>query len=356
MPYFEMESKGGVKLVRAVVKRKPGPGAELTEVAVPRPGPGQVLVKVLATSICGSDLHIYTWNRWAQERIRPPLVLGHEFGGRVVETGPGVNMVNVGDLVSAETHVVCGKCYQCRTGNAHICIETAILGVDRDGAFAEYVVIPQENAWINPPDLPPAIASIQEPFGNAVHTVLAGPVAGCSMAVLGCGPLGLAAVAIAKACGAARVYATDINPYRLELARALGADATIQVGLLDAVKSILEDTAGHGVDAVLEMSGSAQAVQDALKLVRRGGRVSLLGLPSQPVELDLAEGLVMKGVTFQGIAGRRMYETWYQTRGLLGSGRVNLGPLITHEMPLHDFARGMELMSSGQCGKVVLYP
>ncbi|MEW6524341.1 MAG: L-threonine 3-dehydrogenase [Bacillota bacterium] len=342
--------------MKAVVKHAPGPGAGLTEVKVPSPGPGQILIKVKATSICGSDYHIYTWNRWAQERVKPPLVLGHEFAGQVVETGPGVSMVGVGDLVSAETHVVCGRCYQCRTGNAHACHETAILGVDMDGTFAEYVVLPEENAWVNPPDLPPEVASVQEPFGNAVHTVLAGPVAGCTVAVLGCGPIGLCAVAIAKACGAARVYASDINLYRLDLARTMGADVTIRADQADVVRSILEDTGGHGVDVVLEMSGAVQVVAGALKMVRRGGRVSLLGIPSRPVELDLAEDLVMKGVTVQGIAGRRMYETWYQTRALLSSGQVDIGPLITHKFRLEEFDRGMDLMGSGECGKVVLYP
>jgi threonine 3-dehydrogenase len=342
-------------MMRAVLKRAPGPGAELAEVEVPRPQRRQVLVKVKATSICGSDYHIYSWNQWAQERVRPPLILGHEFAGEIVATGPDVTMVRVGDLVSAETHVVCGRCYQCRTGNAHTCHETAILGVDMDGAFAEYVVLPEENAWVNPPGLPPEIASVQEPFGNAVHTVLAGPVAGATVVVLGCGPIGLCAVAIAKACGAARVWAVDINGYRLELAGRMGADAALHATEDQVVATVMDETGGHGADVVLEMSGAAPAIKQSLGLVRRGGLISLLGIPSRPVELDLAEGVVMKGVTLKGIAGRRMYETWYQTRALLSSGQVDLTPLITHRFALADYDRGMQLMGSGQCGKVVLY-
>ena len=343
-------------MMQAVVKREPGWGAELVSTPIPKVGPGQILVRVLATSICGSDHHIYIWNDWAKGRIKPPLTLGHEFAGEVVEVGEGVTQVSQGDRVSAETHVVCGYCSQCRTGHAHTCYNTKILGVDMDGAFAEYVALPAENAWVNPPELPVEIASVQEPFGNAVHTVLSGPVAGSSLVVLGCGPIGLFAVGIARACGAARVYAVDTNDYRLELAEAMGADLCLRADQVDPVRSIWEDNAGQGVDVALEMSGAVVAVQQSIEVVKPGGRVSLLGIPAEPVALDLAEGVVMKGITLQGIAGRRMYETWYQTRALLSSGRVDIEPVITHRLPLSEFEKGMELMGSGQCGKVILTP
>ncbi|MBA1334892.1 MAG: L-threonine 3-dehydrogenase [Firmicutes bacterium] len=342
--------------MKAVVKQTSAPGAELVMVDIPSPGPGEVLVNVHSASICGTDHHIYIWNEWAQGRIKPPKIMGHEFYGEVVELGDGTESIKVGDLVSAETHVVCGRCPLCLTGKGHVCKNTTILGVDINGAFAEYVVIPEANAWINGKNIPPELASIQEPLGNAVHTVLSGDIAGRTVAVTGCGPIGLMAIAVAKAVGAAAVYATEINGYRAELAMKMGAERVFNPAREDAVKGILEATGGYGVDVVAEMSGNPKAISQAFDMVKQGGRISLLGLPAKPVELDISEKLIFKGVTVKGITGRLMYDTWFQVKGLLESGRMDLQPVITHRLPLEDFKKGMELMDSGDCGKVILYP
>lgn len=357
--------------MKALVKPAPMPGAELREVPVPKPGPGEVLVKVRVASICGTDVHIWEWNRWAAARLKPPVIFGHEFAGDVVALGPGVETpsggaeragagsgervgVAVGDYVSAESHVVCGQCYQCRTGQSHVCQRCSILGVDRAGCFADYVAVPASNVWVNEKDLPPEVASVQEPFGNAVDTVFAGEVPGRSFLVLGCGPIGLMAVALLRASGATPVIAADLSDYRLELARRLGADHAVSARTTDAVAETLRLTGGEGVDAVLEMSGARTALRQALKAARNGGRVAMLGLPSGPVELDLAEDFVFKGLTLQGITGRHIFETWYKTRAFLGSGRVDLRSLITHTFPIGAFREAFELAASGQCGKVVL--
>lgn len=342
--------------MKAVVKVAPGPGAELREVEVPRPGPGEVLVKVRATSICGTDHHVYRWDTWSAGRVRPPLVLGHEFCGEVVELGPGVDGVAVGDYVSAESHVVCGSCYQCRTGQAHVCSHTRILGVDRDGCFAEYVVVPAVNIWRNSPTLPADVAAMQEPLGNAVHAALHFPLVARTVAVVGCGPLGLCAVGIARAAGASRVLAAEVNSYRQELARRVGAHRVIDPRREDLTRVLREETGGLGVDVLLEMSGHPDAVRAALRGTRSGGDVALLGLPAAPFELDVGNEVVMRGLTVQGIAGRRLWQTWYQVRALLDSGVLDVGPVITHRLPLEEFRLGMELMARGECGKVVLYP
>lgn len=342
--------------MRAVAKLRPEPGAQLVEVDIPAPGPRDVLVKVKATSICGTDVHIYKWDEWSQNRIRTPRIIGHEFAGEVVEVGAEVTGVNPGDLVSAETHIVCGRCYQCLTGAGHICKLCSIIGVDRDGAFAEYVALPADNAWLNPPGLAPELASIQEPLGNAVHTVLSGEIAALNVAIIGCGPIGLAAIAVAKACGAARVVATDVNLYRLGLAVKLGADRAVNAAQEDAVRVILEETGGEGADVVLEMSGHPGAIRDGFRALRNGGRVALLGIPARPVELDLTNDIVFKGAHVIGITGRLMYKTWYQTRALLASGRVNVAPIITHRFPLAEFRQAIELVASGDSGKVIMCP
>lgn len=342
--------------MKVVLKDKPGAGAVLAEKDIPKIGPNDVLVKVLATSICGTDYHIYSWDEWSQKRIKPPRVMGHEFAGEVVEVGSDVKSIKVGDIVSAETHIVCGVCPQCTTGNAHICANTEILGVDTDGAFAEYVVIPESNAWVNDKDVSPELLSIQEPLGNAVHTVLAGDIVGNSIAVVGCGPIGLMAVAVAKAVGASKVIAVEVNEYRIELAKKMGADVVVNPVKENVIERVLEETSGCGVDVVAEMSGNPTAIQQALKYIKLGGRMSLLGIPSKNVELDLSNDVIFKGITIQGIVGRRMYDTWYQVKGLLASGNLNLEPIITHKLPLEEFEKGMELMKSGNCGKVVLYP
>ncbi|NIN69088.1 MAG: L-threonine 3-dehydrogenase [Anaerolineae bacterium] len=342
--------------MRAVVKAEAAPGARLMIVDVPEAGPGEVLVKVKATSICGTDVHIYQWDAWARSRIKPPMVFGHEFAGEVVQLGEGVTTLKSGDYVSAETHIVCGACYQCRTGQAHICGNVSIIGVDRPGSFAEYVIIPPENAWFNPPDMPPEVASIQEPFGNAVHSALSTDLAGKTVLVTGCGPIGLMAIGIAKSAGASAVYGTEVVPYRLDLASRMGPDLILNPRETDVVSQIMTATDGQGVDVVLEMSGDPSAIHEGFAVLRDGGYAALLGIPSGPIELDLANEVIFKGASVYGVAGRQMWKTWYQTRALLSSGAVDVGPIITHELSLEDFEQGLQLMSTGQCGKVVLHP
>lgn len=340
----------------AVLKPTPAPGSSVTQVPIPELGPRDVLIKVRAASICGTDLHIQNWDKWAQGRIRPPLVFGHEFCGHVAEIGAAVTHVALGAFVSVEGHIADGTCYQCRTGNAHICENVAIVGVDRPGCFAEYVAIPETNVYALDPDLSPEVAAIQDPFGNAVHTTLSGEVVGLTVAVVGAGPIGCCAVAVARAAGARAVYATDVRPYRLELARRMGVDRAIDSTREDAVAAVKAETDGHGADVVLEMSGHPDGVRQAFKMLRRGGRISLLGIPSQPVTLELAEDVIFKGATVHGINGRRMWQTWYQAQALLRSGKVDLTPLITHTLPLSEIEKGMALLGDGQAAKIILYP
>jgi len=344
--------------MRAVVKAEPGPGLHLQERPLPEIGPRDVLVRVKAASICGTDLHIYRWDPWAAGRLRPPLVIGHEFCGEVVATGSDVSEaeVRVGDYISAESHVICGVCDMCRTGKGHLCRNTKILGVDRDGCFAEYVAIPAINAWPDPPEMPPEIASLQENFGNAVHTAFAVDVRAKKVLVTGCGPVGLMAIAVAKALGARAVYATDISSYRLKLAREMGADAVFDAREADVVEAVLEATDGEEVDVLLEMSGAPSALRQGFRLLKPGGEAALLGLHGSPVEFDFDNLLVFKGITVHGVIGRRLWETWYQARGLLRSGAVDLRPVVTHRFPLDEFEKAFDLMASGECGKVVLIP
>jgi threonine 3-dehydrogenase len=330
----------------------------LEEVPVPVPGDDEVLVRVEAASVCGTDLHIFRWDAWSQHRVRPPLTLGHEFAGTVVETGRFVRHVQVGDYVSAESHVTCGMCFHCRTGHAHMCELTRILGVDRDGAFAEYVTVPESVIWHNDrAKLPPEIACLQEPFGNAVFAVSQQDLAGRTVAILGCGPIGLFSVGIARASGAGRVLASDRTPFRLELAERMGAAATLDVGGIEDVPAwFVEHNEGEEVDVVFEMSGAPSAIGDAFRIVRNGGRVVLFGIPARPVEIDVAESLIFKNLTVSAVNGREVFGTWYRTRWLLEHGVVDLRPLITHELPLADYAEAFALLDSGEACKIVLYP
>ena len=268
--------------MQAIVKAKAAPGIEIREVPVPTPGPGDVLVRVQAASVCGTDLHIFNWDPWAKGRIHPPLIPGHEFSGSVAGVGRGVSTVHEGDLVSAEMHVACGKCLQCRTGQAHICQHVRILGVDADGAFAGYAIIPETNIWKLSPSIPHDYASLLDPLGNAVHTVLAGPIAAPTVAVPGCGAIGLFSIAVAKACGAARVFAIEVNEHRRKVAAEMGADQTFDPATENVEKKILEATGGTGVDVLLEMSGNPEAIRLGFAILRTGGRASLLGIPSRP--------------------------------------------------------------------------
>jgi threonine 3-dehydrogenase len=342
--------------MQAVVKPEAAPGIELREVPVPVPGPGEVLVRVQTASVCGTDLHIYNWDPWARGRIHPPLIPGHEFAGVVAALGKGVSTVHEGDLVSAEMHVACGKCLQCRTGLAHVCQHVRILGVDADGAFASYAVIPESNIWKLSPSIPHDYASLLDPLGNAVHSVLAGEIAARTVAVTGCGAIGLFSIAVAKACGAARVFATETNAHRRKVALEMGAELALDPTTDHVEKRILEATGGTGVDVLLEMSGHPEAMRLGFALLRTGGRASLLGIPSRPFELDFARDIIFKGATVQGINGRKMFETWFQMEALLATGKLNLEPVITHRLKLSEFKKAMVLLESGEAIKVVMRP
>jgi threonine 3-dehydrogenase len=342
--------------MRAVVKARATRGAELQHVPVPAIGSQDILVKVRAATICGTDLHIYRWDAWAQSRINPPMVFGHEFAGDVVAVGKDVTTVNIGDFVSGETHIVCGHCHACRTGAFHICHNVKIVGVDRPGCFAEYVAIPAFNAWRNDPQLDPAVAAAQEPFGNAVHATLATDLATKTVLVTGCGPIGLFSVAIARAAGASRIFATDVNLQRLEMARAMGATDPID-GRSNVVDQIMAATEGNGVDVLIEMSGNPAAIDQGFASLRYGGFVALLGLPRHPINnFDLANHIVFKGATVYGVSGRKMFETWYQTRALINGGSVDITPIITHRLPLESFEQAFEMMMQGEAAKVALLP
>ncbi len=342
----------------ALRKTEPAPGLVLEEVPEPVAAAGEVVVEVEAASVCGTDLHIHRWDEWAQHRVRPPLTLGHELAGTVVEVGKDVRHVEPGDYVSAESHVTCGMCFFCRTGQAHMCEQTQILGVDRDGAFAPYVAVPESVIWKNDrAKLPPEIATLQEPFGNAVFATSEQDLAGQSVAALGCGPVGLFTIAIARASGAAIVLAADRRPYRLALAGRMGAHETVNVDEVpDTAVWFRERNEGYGLDVVFEMSGAPRAIADAFKIARNGGRVVLFGIPSRPVEIDVAEALIFKNLDVLAISGRRIFATWYKTRWLLESGVVDLRPLITHEYPLEDFELAMAELEAGEACKIVLYP
>lgn len=343
------------KRMLGLEKAGPGPGARLVERPVPEPGPGQVLIQVTTASICGTDVHIYKWNDWAKARIKPPLIFGHEFCGRLAALGPGVdpNQYPRGAYVTAEMHMACGHCAYCRTGQAHICQNIRIGGVDTDGCFASYVVVPAANVWRLDPSIPQEVASIMDPLGNAVHAALAVPLTGRHVLITGAGPIGLASAGIARMAGAASVTATDLSPYRRRLAERMGARALDPRE--DLIGYLREGTDGLGVDVVLEMSGHPDAIRQGLAALRKGGEMVLLGLPDEPVALDLGEGVIFKEITLRGINGRRMFQTWYQAQALLRAG-LDLRPVITHRFPMERYQEAFDLMASGQCGKVILIP
>ena len=346
--------------MRALRKARPEPGANLEDVPVPRPGPGEVLIEVAAASICGSDIHIYEWDSWAPDRIRTPMTFGHEVAGHVVATGPEVHHIAPGAFVSAEGHVFCGFCPQCRRGRMHTCEKMRILGVDFDGGFAEYVVIPERNAWLVDTRIPPDIASIHDPFGNAVHTVFieggAQDVVGSTVVVLGCGSIGLFAVGIARACGARQVVAVEPNDFRQGLAKQMGADVVVDPGRVDAVDAVMEATEGHGAEVVLEMSGVPSVIDQGTRMLAGGGRMALLGLPGEPVTLEITDQVIFKEARLYGVTGRTIFRTWELTSTLLATGMVDVSPIITHRFSLEDFEEAFDAVTSGRSGKVILTP
>lgn len=341
--------------MRAIIKPKRQPGLTVSDVPEPRCGPLDVLIRVHHAGVCGTDLHIADWDEWAQGRIRPPVVVGHEFAGEIVEVGEDVGeALSVGQEVTAEGHIVCGHCRQCRTGNAHICQNTQIIGVDRDGAFADYVTMPAIN--VMPLDgIPTTVGAIMDPLGNAFHTVLsADEIPGSTVLVLGCGPIGCFAVGIARAAGAARVLASDPIENRLELARQMGAHVLFNPTDVDVVEQVRAETNGEGADLVCEMSGHPQAIDQAFKAARLGGRVNLLGLPKGAVPIHLSEDVIFKGLTTYGVIGRRMFQTWHQMRRFLSSGLLDPTPVVTHQFPLEEIDQALAAIRSGAAGKVIL--
>lgn len=342
--------------MKALRKMQPAKGLSYEAAGVPAAGPTDVLVRVKAASICGTDLHIYGWDRWSQGRIKPPVTLGHEFCGVVERAGEEVTAIKPGDFVSAEMHVNCGHCHQCRVGEAHICQNLRIIGIDQDGAFAEFVKIPAANIIKLDPSIPEHYGAILDPLGNAVHTVLAGPIAGQTVLVTGCGPIGLMSIAVAKACGSSTVFATETNEQRRQMARRMGADVVLNPAAEDAVARILSETGGTGVDALLEMSGNPTAIQQGFKALRAGGRASLLGIPTENVPLDLVNDVIFKGATVQGIYGRRMYGTWVQMTALLKAGRLDLEPLFGERVGLEQFEGAFLKLQGGWAGKILMYP
>jgi threonine 3-dehydrogenase len=343
--------------MKALVKTRPERGAELRDLQVPSVGPGQVLVKVKATAICGTDVHIYEWNAYAQQRIKLPMVFGHEFCGEVVRVGEQVRHLKPGDLIAGETHIPCGDCFQCQTGNQHVCEGMTILGVHTAGVFSEFAVIPAVCAWKLPAGTDPELGAVLEPMGVAAHGLLVEPVDGGSVAIIGCGPIGIFAAQIAAAMGAHPLFVIDVNPDRLAMAQRIVPQA---VGLNPAKDGPLEvvrkATGRGGVDIAVELSGSVPGTRLAFDLVRVGGRVSLVGLTGEPVILNTVNDIIYKEVTVKGTTGRLMWKTWHQLDRLLASGRLDPRPVITHRFPLTEYAQAFDLARSGKAGKIILLP
>lgn len=332
----------------AVVKEKPEAGVVIKEVPVPTPGEDEVLVKVKAASICGTDINIYDWTPWAQGHITPPAVIGHEIVGEIIEINSGDSQgLAVGDLVSSETHIFCGTCYQCRIGNKHICEKMQLFGIGRDGGFAEYAVIPVRTSWKNDTSIPIEWMSAQEPLGNAVHVVQKAGVMGKTVVVFGLGPTGLCAIAVAKAYGATKVIGINRGEYRRNLGKEMGADE-----VYEKLPQIYE----HMIDVSLEMSGNADVIQDALKATRIAGTIIFFGIPKKEVTLDVGKYFINKELTAKSVFGRKIWETWYQVSDLLKTKKVDLGVMITHRFNLSEFEEAMKVMKSGECGKILLTP
>lgn len=337
--------------MRALVKAAPAPGFALQTVPEPTIRDDEVLIRVRRAGVCGTDVHIYDWDAWAQGRCRPPFVVGHEFSGDVVRVGSLVTDVREGDRVTAEGHIVDGRCLLCRTGNAHACPYSKVIGVDRDGCFADYIAMPATNVWHLDDEVSYDVGAIHDPMGNAFHTALTADIPGAVVLVTGCGPIGIFAVGICRAAGASMIIASDVNDRRLALAREMGADEAVHPNELAAV--VERATGGLGVDVVLEMSGVPSAIHQAFKLVRPAGRVQMLGVPAKPMEFDFATELVFKGVTVYGVTGRRMYDTWIQITRFLRSGHFDPTPVITHRFPLECADEAIRAIKGGEAGKVI---
>jgi threonine 3-dehydrogenase len=341
----------------AVVKQKREAGAKLEVVKIPELGPEDVLVKVKATALCGTDLHIYEWSTWAQNAgIEPPRIMGHEFSGEIVEVGGTVVDINPGDYVAGETHIPCGKCYQCKNGKQHICGNLKLFSIHTDGCFAEYSKIPAICARKIPASIPPEIGAVLEPLGTALRASLEVKVAGKNVAVIGCGPIGLFAVACSRAMGAANIIATDVVNERLQLSEKVGADVSLNPAKGDITEEILKMTQGVGVDVFIDASGSVEAIKQGFKSLRKGGEVALIGLPSEPIELNLGPDIVFKEAKIIGIHGREMFRTWTKMENMLDKGLLNIDPIISHVKPLSKFEEAFDLIKTGKGCKVILDP
>ncbi len=338
--------------MKALVKSRSEPGLWMEEVPVPAIGINDVLIQVLRTGICGTDVHIYNWDAWAQRTIPVPLVVGHEFVGRIVEVGENVHDFHPGEIVSGEGHVVCGRCRNCLAGRRHLCKATQGVGVNRPGAFAEYLALPMSNVWVHDPSIPRDVQSIFDPFGNAVHTALSFDVLGEDVLITGAGPIGIMAAAVVRHAGARHVVVTDVNPYRLELARRMGATHTVDVRSATLDEAQRQLNMKEGFDVGLEMSGNEAAFRDMLRSMCHGGKIAMLGIPEREMSIDWNQ-VVFNMLTIKGIYGREMYETWYKMTTMLQSG-LDIEPVITHRFPHSEFQRGFDAMRSGQSGKVVL--
>jgi threonine 3-dehydrogenase len=337
--------------VKALVKEKAAPGLVLKNVPEPQIRDDEVLIRVRRAGVCGTDVHIYDWDPWARGRVKPPIIVGHEFAGEVAQVGKLVTDVHVDDRVTAEGHIVDGRCMLCRTGNSHVCPHTKIIGVDRDGCFAEYIAMPATNVWHLDDNISFDVGGIHDPMGNAFHTVLTAEIPGATVLVTGCGPIGIFAVGICKAAGASRIIASDVNDTRLALAKQMGADDIVHPDQVESV--VKQQTDGLGVDVVLEMSGVPAAIHQAFALVRVGGRVQMLGIPSKPIDVDFATEIIFKGLTIYGVVGRRMYDTWLAMTRFLRSGQFDPTPVITHRFPLEDVDEAIHVIKSGEAGKVI---
>jgi threonine 3-dehydrogenase len=338
--------------MRALVKEKAEPGLVMTDVPEPEIGINDVLIRVDRTGICGTDLHILDWNEWAQETVPIPLVIGHEFVGEIVEIGSNVSDFRPGDLVSGEGHVVCGRCRNCMAGRRHLCAFAKGIGVDRPGAFAEYIALPMTNVWHHDASIDRDVAAIFDPFGNAVHTALKFPVLGEDVLITGAGPIGLMAAAVVRHAGARHVVVTDVNPYRLELARTMGVTVALDVreGSLAETQSKLGMT--EGFDVGLEMSGNPAAMHDMLANMSHGAKIAMLGLPDEPFAIDW-KTVIFDQLTIGGVYGREMYETWYMMTVMLQSG-LDISPVITHRFPAERFEEAFDAIRTGETGKVIL--
>jgi threonine 3-dehydrogenase len=338
--------------MKALVKREATPGLWLEDVPLPEIGINDVLIKVDRTGICGTDLHIYNWDDWAQKTIPVPMVVGHEFVGEIVETGSNVSDFNAGDIVSGEGHVVCGRCRNCFAGRRHLCADTKGIGVNRPGAFAEYIALPMTNVWKHSADINRDMAALFDPFGNAVHTALSFPVLGEDVLITGAGPIGMMAVAICQYAGARSIVITDVNSYRLELAKTMGATRCVNV-LEEKIEDVqCELHIREGFDVGLEMSGNPDAFRSLLSNMCHGGKIAMLGIPSEEISIDW-NTVVFNMLTIKGIYGREMYETWYKMTVMLEGG-LDISSVLTHRFPIDEFQQAFDIMNSGQSGKIIL--